>query len=476
MANTYASLISGSDLRGHFTALTPEAARLAARAFARMLSEQLHKPASSLRLAAGRDSRLSGPALLAAVLSGFADEGASVIDCGLATTPAMFAACTRHETQADGAVMVTASHLPADRNGLKFFTRQGGLSHADIAALTDAMASPNAFDAPAAPYKTPLRAEFVKIYAETLRGMLRVATGEPRPLSGMRVVLDASNGAGGFFAQQVLVPLGADIEGSIGLEPDGCFPLHQPNPEDATALAALCGASRAAGAHLGILFDADVDRVAFCDAHGAPIARNRLIALCAALTLRRHPASAIVTDSATSIGLGRFIASLGGTHVRHKRGYHNVIAEARRLGAPLAIETSGHAAFADNAFLDDGAYLACRLLASEVLMRREGGSLLRLIEGFAEPPETREARMPVTPEEGARLVAALVACPRGLAAADERDGARLLLEVGGGYNAFVSARFSVHDPVLVVCAQSEVPGGIDAARLVLESIGGMPPL
>ena len=171
-----------------------------------------------------------------------------------------------------------------------------------------------------------------------------------RPLAGFRIVVDAGNGAGGFYARDVLEPLGADVSGSQFLEPDGRFPNHIPNPENPEAMASVCAATLKAGADLGVIFDTDVDRAGCVGADGREINRNRLIALAAAIVLEDAPGGTIVTDSVTSSGLKTFLEqTLGGVHCRFKRGYKNVINEAQRLCAagvcaPLAIETSGHAA------------------------------------------------------------------------------------------------------------------------------------
>ena len=272
--------------------------------------------------------------------------------------------------------MLTASHLPWNRNGMKFFTRSGGLGKKDIAALVDAAAEAHKASsgvAPTAPAGAPpaQAADFLPVYASQLVALIRKGVAHPThydtPLAGFKIVVDAGNGSGGFFAAQVLAPLGADTRGSQFLDPDGNFPNHVPNPEEAEAMASAAAAVRAAGADLGVIFDTDVDRSAIIDRHGVAINRNRLIALLAAVVLRERPGATIVTDSVTSDGLASFIAALGGKHYRYRRGYKNVIDKgvelaAQGVDAPLMIETSGHGAMAENHYLDDGAYLAVKVL------------------------------------------------------------------------------------------------------------------
>ena len=234
----YSKLQNGSDIRGvalplvaaEPVNLTEEAAGQIGRAFAAWLVERCGKPAEELRIAVGRDSRLSGPSLQRAVLTGLVAMGAVAADCGMASTPAMFMATVLPGCDFDGAVMITASHLPQNRNGLKFFTREGGLESADIKELLRrAEAGPEAarlhgrltsFDI-LTPYTAMLRQRIIT----------GVNSGE-RPLAGLKIAVDAGNGAGGFYATRVLAPLGADISASVYLEPDGNFPNHVPNPEN----------------------------------------------------------------------------------------------------------------------------------------------------------------------------------------------------------------------------------------------------
>ena len=216
--------------------------------------------AEELRIAVGRDSRLSGPSLQRAVLTGLVTMGAVAADCGMASTPAMFMATVLPGCDFDGAVMITASHLPQNRNGLKFFTREGGLESADIKELLRrAEAGPEAarlhgrltsFDI-LTPYTAMLRQRIIT----------GVNSGE-RPLDGLKIAVDAGNGAGGFYATRVLAPLGADISASVYLEPDGSFPtVKAPNPEDPNAFTLAFDLANKTGADLILATDPDSDRL-----------------------------------------------------------------------------------------------------------------------------------------------------------------------------------------------------------------------
>ena len=472
---------SGTDIRGVAVDgvageplnLTDEVIARMAGGFLCWLSEKSGKAPAALTIAVGRDSRISGPRIRDAVVRALTAGGATVADCGLASTPSMFMATVKPVLGgqcADGAIQITASHHPFHRNGLKFFRPTGGLEGADITAILQLAEKGYAPTAPVPGTCTAV--DFMADYAALLRQIIvdGVDAGE-QPLAGFHIVVDAGNGVGGFYADHVLAPLGADVSGSQFLEPDGHFPNHIPNPEDATAMASVCAATRAAGADLGVIFDTDVDRAGLVDADGREINRNRLIALAAAVTLADHPGGTVVTDSVTSDGLKTFIQdTLGGVHCRFKRGYKNVIGEAMRLcdagvDAPLAIETSGHAALRENYFLDDGAYLATRLIIQAAKLKREGRTLADLIATLPEPAETAELRFAITAADfrtaGQAVLDALeaLAHQKGWQVADDsREGVRISFGEADG-DGWLLLRLSVHDPVLPLNIESNRIGG-----------------
>ncbi|MBR2223909.1 MAG: phosphomannomutase/phosphoglucomutase, partial [Christensenellaceae bacterium] len=359
-------LQNGSDIRGigiegiegQHVNLTDEAVRAFGAAFAKWLVNDKKKEAKDLRVLIGRDSRLSGERIRTAFAEGLNSEGVQVFDTGLGSTPAMFMSTVTEGYEFDGAVMVTASHLPFNRNGLKFFTNKGGFGSGEVKELIAIAEELGEIKAEA----KATQIDFMSVYGKTLRDKIIAGTGMEKPFAGMKIVVDAGNGAGGFFVDKVLIPLGADTDGSRYLEPDGRFPNHVPNPEDKAAAAAISEAVIESKADFGIIFDTDVDRAAAVDRNGRVLNKNRLIALISAILLEEHPGTTIVTDSVTSNGLAAFIAEKGGVHHRFKRGYKNVINESIRLNnegtdSQLAMETSGHGALKENYVLDDGAYL-----------------------------------------------------------------------------------------------------------------------
>lgn len=466
----YKKLQNGSDIRGvalegiegQNVNLTEAVCKDIGRGFALWLKEKISK--TDLRVAVGRDSRLSGPALCGWICQAMVEQGIVVTDFGMASTPAMFMATVTEGYKFDGTVMITASHLPFNRNGFKFFTKNGGLEKEDIKQILNYAESDQTTGLACG---TLISGAFMDIYAKILADKIRSATGSEKPLEGMRIVVDAGNGAGGFYADKVLKPLGANTEGSRYLDPDGSFPNHIPNPEDKDAMASITEAVKQTSADFGIIFDTDVDRAGAVLSDGSELNRNRIIAMLSAILLREHPGTTIVTDSITSTGLAKFIEEKGGIHHRFKRGYRNVINESIRLNnqgqdSQLAIETSGHGALKENYFLDDGAYLVTKLLIELARGKKEGYTLESLIASLEEPAESLEFRMNILlddfKEYGQTVIAELTQYAEKQSgwslAPSNYEGVRV--NIGSGWFLL---RLSLHDPLLPLNIESNEIGG-----------------
>lgn len=468
---SYSELKSGTDIRGvasglggNTVNLTETAVYDITAAFAVWYINKFEKNPCELRFSVGRDSRITGESIAAKVKEALLNAGITVIDCGMASTPAMF--MTTVDLKADAAVQITASHHPFDRNGLKFFTPDGGLDSSDISEIT-AIAD-NGEEIVCEKRGCVETVDYMSQYAARLRNMICSASGKTEaemPLKGYRIIVDAGNGAGGFYASEVLEKLGADITGSQFLEPDGMFPNHIPNPENAEAMESICKAVRENHADLGIIFDTDVDRAGCVGADGAEINRNRLIALASYIVSGGKKGITVVTDSVTSDGLREYIEkTLGGVHYRYRRGYKNVINKAEELcragvDCPLAIETSGHAALRENYFLDDGAYLVTKI----VIELARGNDIEKILAPLKTPAEERELRFKIlTPdfrEYGNMVISELIKYAEkqtGYKIADDnREGVRISTA-----NGFFLLRLSVHDPVMPINFESNVAGGI----------------
>lgn len=470
-------LKSGTDIRGtavgENTELTDEAVVKIAKAFITYLLSKTGMKKEDITLAVGHDSRISADRIKNALLSVFAAEGIRVYDCGLSSTPAMF--MTTVTLGVTASVQITASHHPYDKNGLKFFSSEGGFEGEDIKAILEIA---DTLTDVAVAESDAEKIDFMSQYSEILKNKIidGINDGE-KPLEGFHIVVDAGNGAGGFF-DAMLKDLGADTTGSQFLEPDGMFPNHIPNPEDKTAMGFISDAVVNNNADLGIIFDTDVDRAACVASDGKEINRNSLIALSSVIALENSKGGTIVTDSVTSSGLREFINEyLGGKHYRFRRGYKNVINKAIELNnqgidCPLAIETSGHAALRENYFLDDGAYLMVKIIILMAKLRKEGKSIQSLLEPLKMPCGEKEVRYIIEEEDfrayGEKVIKDFERyCeqfPLIIPADDNREGFRVNFNKWCG-DGWLLVRLSVHDPVIPVNMESDSDDGIESIEM-----------
>ncbi len=472
--NSYLHLKSGSDIRGTAVKtekgeieLTDDAVFKITVAFCKWLSE---KGYSGNRIAVGHDSRISAERIKKQVINGLAQFDKEIYDCSYASTPAMF--MTTVDAGCVASVQITASHHPYDKNGLKFFTVDGGLNPEDIEKILILADEEYKIKEVTPDVKT---VDFMSVYAERLRNMIKQgvnADDYEKPLKNYKIAVDAGNGVGGFYATDVLAPLGADITGSQFLDKDGMFPNHTPNPENKQAMESICSATVKNKADLGIIFDTDVDRAGCVDEKGKEINRNRLVALASLIALENCEGGTIVTDSVTSTGLTEFINdTLGGVHLRFKRGYRNVInkqleLEKEGVSCPLAMETSGHASFKENYYLDDGAYLITKIIIKMAQMGKEGKKLDSLISSLKDPAEALEIRFKIKETDfksyGLNVIDELKNYATDKAdwriAEDNYEGIRIYFD-SEETKGWLLLRLSVHDPIMPLNIESDVVGG-----------------
>ncbi|XP_045813458.1 phosphomannomutase/phosphoglucomutase [Trifolium pratense] len=417
-------LQNGSDVRGialegekgRTVDLTPPAVEAISESFGEWVVNGLEKqkgyPVENVSVSLGRDPRITGSKLSVAVFAGLARAGCMIFDMGLATTPACFMSTLLPPFVYDASIMMTASHLPYTRNGLKFFTKRGGLTSLEVEEVCDIAARKyaNRMAKVSTLLKVlPTRVDFMSAYSKHLREIIKERISHPlhyeTPLEGFQIIVNAGNGSGGFFTWDVLDKLGADTFGSLHLNPDGMFPNHIPNPEDKIAMAMTRAAVLENSADLGIVFDTDVDRSGVVDNKGNSINGDKLIALMSAIVLKENPGSTIVTDARTSMSLTKFITDRGGHHCLYRVGYRNVIDKGVQLNKDgiethLMMETSGHGALKENHFLDDGAYMVVKIIIEMVRMKLGGSDegIGSLIKDLEEPYESIELRINIVSE------------------------------------------------------------------------------
>lgn len=479
-------LQNGSDIRGvalegiegENVNITPEIAKQIGCAFASWLEKKTGIPVYELKIGVGRDSRVSGPDLAKGLIEGLLSAGANVIDCGMATTPAMFMSIVFPETSFHGSAMITASHLPFNRNGIKFFDADGGLEHEDITEVLTLAGwlnpAPNNY---AAKYF-----DLLPVYAEHLKNtIVQGLGGQEKPLEGLHIVVDSGNGASGFFVDKILKPLGADTSGSQFLEPDGMFPNHIPNPENKEAMKAIQDAVLKNKADLGLIFDTDVDRMSAVLSDGSEVNRDSIIAMIAAILAPEYPGSTIITDSVTSDRLTYFLEQvLGLKHLCYMRGYKNVINKQKELNAagivaPLAMETSGHGALKDNYFLDDGAFLAVKLVIALAKAAKEGKKLDSLIEKLPPLVEEGEYRFKISGEDfkpyGQTVLEEFKkrAEAAGYTMPESYEGIRLSFK-GEDVQGWILLRMSLHDPVMPMNIEGARKGDLEKLKDIAKKL------
>lgn len=489
----YSELQNGSDIRGvalpgvegEPVNLDETAVERLAKGFVVWLKGETGMSPSDMTIAVGRDSRLSGESLSKLFSDSIVPYGVKVLDCDLASTPAMFMSTVFDGFNADGAVMITASHLPFNRNGLKFFSRNGGLDKGDITDIVVFAESDYILSSiEAVGAGEILHADLMDRYSRHLRELIIDGVGADHPLDGLKIAVDAGNGAGGFYATQVLEPLGADISASQFLEPDGNFPNHAPNPENEAAMAALTTAVTKGSCDLGLIFDTDVDRSSAVDENGHEINRNGIVAMAAILIADDHPGTTVVTDSITSDQLTEFLENqLGLKHLRFKRGYRNVINKAIELNesgidSQLAIETSGHAAYKNNYFLDDGAYLATKIVIKAALLHKDGKKVSSILSDLAEPAEAKEIRIPVKADDFAAYAGNVLEAVKAYVVDGKMPGASLVepnyegirVKFEGDVSGWFLLRKSLHDPLMPMNIESNEAGGCEKIYALIEPL------
>lgn len=491
--NPILKLQNGSDVRGvaiegvpdEPVTLTPEYANRIVQAFAKWLANKSGKNITDLKIAVGHDSRITATMIKEQALKAITAQGATAIDCSMATTPAMFMSLVYPETKYDGSIMITASHLPFNRNGLKFFEPvNGGMEKADLTDMLNIACDLEAKDADIANVS---KFDLISLYADDLCAKIRKGIDSKdnyeQPLTGNHIVVDAGNGAGGFFATKVLDKLGANTKGSQFLNPDGHFPNHIPNPENKQAMDAIRTAVLDNKADLGLIFDTDVDRMSAVFNNGEEVNRDALIALMSAILAPDYPNSTIVTDSVTSDKLTAFLQDvLKLKHHRFKRGYKNVINECKRLNgegilSPLAIETSGHGALKENYYLDDGAYMAVKLLIAAAKTKAQGKTINSLIEALQPQFETVEYRLKLKGEDfkayGANVLEVFKqrAKEKGYHIVEPNyEGVRISFK--GEANGWALLRQSLHDPNMPLNIEGDGEGDCAKITKLMEDLLG----
>ena len=306
------------------------------------------------RFVIGRDGRLSGPELTAALARGIARSGCDVVDIGMVPTPVVYFAI--QHLGAGSGVAVTGSHNPPDYNGLKMVIGGITLSGDMIQKLRARILNNDLTSGQGSISSSDVRAA----YLDRVTSDVKLA----RP---MRVAVDCGNGVAGELAPQLLKRLGCQVT-ELFCQIDGTFPNHHPDPSKPENLEDLIAEIKKGGYDVGLAFDGDGDRLGVIAPDGHVIWADRQMILYARDVLSRHPGGEIIYDVKCSRTLDAEIRKAGGKATMWKTGHSFIKAKLRESGALLAGEMSGHIFFKERWYgFDDGLYTAARLL--ELLSR-----------------------------------------------------------------------------------------------------------
>ena len=427
------SIFKAYDVRGVVpSTLNEGVAESLGRAFGAMARAE-----GETSVAVGRDGRLSGPALSAALVRGLQSSGVDVIDIGLATTPMLYFAAS---TLCSSGIQLTGSHNPKDYNGFKMVLAGRAIFGEEIQALRQAM---EAGGPAAAKPGTVRNVNVLAPYRDRIAGDVKLA----RPL---KIVVDSGNGIAGASAPGIFRALGCEVI-ELFSEVDGSFPNHHPDPSKPENLRDLIAAIKEHGADLGLAFDGDGDRLGIITRGGNNIYPDRQMMLFARDVLSRVPGGTILFDVKCTQRLAPAIREAGGVPLMYKTGHSLIKAKMKEVNSPLGGEMSGHIFFKERWYgFDDGTYAGARLL--EILSRHEDPSAV--LDGLPTSFSTPELNVKCAEGEPHVLVQRLVASAKFPPPAEVStiDGVRVDWPDGFGL-----VRASNTTPVLVLRFEGHTP-------------------
>ncbi|MFZ5557701.1 MAG: phosphomannomutase/phosphoglucomutase [Pseudomonadota bacterium] len=338
-------------------------------------------------VAVGRDGRLSGPELAAALARGLQKSGVDVVDVGMVATPVLYFAA--HELKTHSGVMLTGSHNPPDYNGLKMVLGGETLAGEAIQKLRERLVNGDLATGRGA-FRT---ADVREAYLARIAGDVKLA----RP---MKVAVDCGNGVAGAFAPELYRRLGCQLT-ELYCEVDGTFPNHHPDPSVPKNLEDVKRALETTDAEVGLAFDGDGDRLGVVTKDGRIIYPDRQLMLFAADVLSRNPGAQVIFDVKSTRNLAPWIERHGGKPVLCKTGHSFIKAKMKETGALLAGEMSGHIFFKERWYgFDDGIYAGARLL--EFLSRQ--ADVTATLNGIPDAVSTPELQIKLAEGENYALI------------------------------------------------------------------------
>ena len=391
-------------------------------------------------VAIGRDGRLSGPELVAALARGLQKSGANVIDVGQVATPMLYFAA--HHLETGSGVSVTGSHNPPDYNGLKMVIAGETLWGDAIQDLRRRIERGDLTQGAGSYREQSIREPYLKRIA----GDVKLA----RPMS---VVVDCGNGVAGGTAPELYRRLGCSVT-ELYCEVDGNFPNHHPDPSQPKNLVDLKNALAAGGGEIGFAFDGDGDRLGVVTKNAKIIYPDRLLMLLAADVLERQPGAQIIFDVKSTRNLFSWVREHGGKPLLWKTGHSLIKQKLKETGAALAGEMSGHFFFKERWYgFDDALYGGARLL--EILSRVNDPSAV--LEALPDAVSTPELHVQLPEGENFTLIEKLRQTARFEDAKDiiSIDGLRVEYDDGFGL-----ARPSNTTPVVVLRFEADTDAAL----------------
>jgi phosphomannomutase len=425
---TEASIFKAYDIRGVVpTTVTEEVAEGIGKAFGSIALAQGERS-----VAVGRDGRLSGPSLVAALIRGLVAVGIEVIDVGMVTTPMLYYAAN---TACSSGIQVTGSHNPKDYNGFKMVMAGRAIYGEDIQALRRMMEAEN----------WALRSGGSVRPLDVLAAYTARIVSDIQLSRKMKIVVDCGNGVAGASAPAIFRAIGCEVT-ELFSAVDGNFPNHHPDPSKPENLRDLMAALKSGDAELGLAFDGDGDRLGIVTKQGNNIYPDRQMILFAQDVLTRVPGGTILFDVKCSQRLAPAIEAAGGVALMYKTGHSLIKARMKEVDSPLGGEMSGHIFFKERWFgFDDGTYAGCRLL--EIVSRAsDANAVLDALPTSFSTPELNvacaEGEAPALVERAVEIARTAIAAPARL---NTIDGLRVDWPDGFGL-----MRSSNTTPVLVL--------------------------
>ncbi|MEA2014520.1 MAG: phosphomannomutase/phosphoglucomutase [Thermodesulfobacteriota bacterium] len=395
----------------------------------------------------GRDCRLSSEEYLKTVTEGLLSTGIDVIDIGLCATPILYYSI-RH-LQADGGIMVTGSHNPPEFNGFKICIGSDTIYGKDIQELKSIMQNNRYVSGNGTTEQKNIAAD----YQDYIFNNVKVK-------KGLKVIVDAGNGVGGFFALPLFERFGCDTT-PLYCDMDGHFPNHFPDPTVEENLPELIRLMKEKKADIGIAYDGDADRIGVITNEGKIVRGDELLLLFSRFILKENPGAAIIGEVKCSQILYDDVKKNGGRGIMWKAGHSLIKGKMKEEHALLAGEMSGHIFFADRYFgYDDAIYASARLLE---ILSLTGQKLSQILSDVPHAFNTPEIRVDCPDDLKFKVVEKVKKRFEANYDVIDTDGVRVQLEDGWGL-----VRASNTQPILVLRFESKTEEGLKTIKTLVE--------